>query len=141
MEGQSNRPSNLPSISINKLANMNEADNTGQYFADTGTGLINQQLASQYADLQNMVPGDWNQMSQYQALEPEVYASHDEYVADMNRSTSGASMLTIRSDDNDVNPWVGLRRVDYHSAYPADDVRVDSSEVPSAMPAATRYLI
>lgn len=134
--------SNLPPISVNPLANFAEGDNTGQYYSDTGTGLINQQLAKQYADLQNLKqPGDWNEESQYQSLEPEVYTSHDEYVADMNRSTSGASMMTIRSDDNDINPWIGLRRPDYHSVYPADDARVDSSETPSSMPSATRYLI
>ncbi len=127
---------------VNPLANMAEGDNTGQFFSDTGTGLINQQLDSQYADLQNLKSaGGWNQIAQYQALEPEVYKSHEEYSQDMNRSTSGASMMTIRTDDNDINPWIGLRRPSYYGTYPADDARVTATEVPTQMPTPTRYLI
>lgn len=127
---------------LSPLANFKEGDNTGQFYSDTGSGLINDQLAKQYADLENLTSyGSYNQVAQYSALEPEVYSSHENYSNDMNRSTSGASMMTIRSDPNDVNMWRGLRRPDYKSIYPADDVRVDSTEIPDQMETATHYLI
>lgn len=127
---------------LSPLANFKTNDNTGQFYSDTGSGLINDQLAAQYADLENLKQyGSYNELSQYMSLEPDVYKSHQEYSTDINRSTSGASMMTIRSDPNDVNPWRGLRRIDYKSIYPQDDVRTDSSEVPDQMETATHYLI
>jgi hypothetical protein len=112
------------------------------YFANSGGGLINHQLNKQYADLADLSGyDDYNQLAQYSALEPEVYESHKEYSADMNRSTSGASMMTIRTDPNDVNPWRGLRRPDYHSVYADSTARVDQSEVPETMYSQTRYCI
>jgi hypothetical protein len=130
------------SVSVNKLADDATGDNTGQFWADTGTGLINQQLSSQYNDLQNLDSyQDWSQVSQYQALEPEVLASHQEYTHDINRSTTTASIYTIRSDDQYPVSFVGLRRPDLHSTYAADDARTTHTEVPSQMPSKTSYLI
>jgi hypothetical protein len=127
---------------VNPLANMKEGDNTGQFYSDTGTGLINQQLDSQYADLQNLKSaGSWGQVVQYQALEPEVYKSHEEYSHDMNRVTSGPSHMSIPTGDVFPVTFHGLRRTDLYSVYPADDARVTSTEVPTQMPTPTRYLI
>ena len=50
-------------------------------------------------------------------------------------------MMTIRTDPNDVNPWRGLRRPDYHSVYADSTARVDQSEVPETMYSQTRYCI
>jgi hypothetical protein len=141
-DGSSNLVLNPPPLAVSPLANASEGDNTGQYWSDTGSGLMNQQLASQYSDLQNLKGyGAWGEVAQYQALEPEVYESHEEYTDDMNRVSSGASMMTIRSDPNDVNMWRGLRRPDYHSIYAASDARVDHTEVPDQMQSQTRYLV
>lgn len=112
------------------------------FFSDTGTGPLNRQLSAQYGDLQNMTGyEDYNEVAQYTSLEPEVFSSQEEYSREINRSTSGASAMSVRDDPNDVNPWIGLRKIDYHSVYPNIDARVDSSESPDQMPSQTRYLL
>ncbi len=110
--------------------------------SDWGTGLKNRQLSRQYADLENLKEyDDYNEVAQYSALEPEVFKSHSEYTTDLQASTSGASMMSVRSDPNDVNRWIGLRRPDYHSVWAAPDARVDHSEFPDQQATTTRYLL
>lgn len=71
-------------------------------------------------------------------LESTVIDSHQQFVNDIQKTTSGASVETVLAGDVDDNPWVGIRRPNY-------DVKVDSSArtVPSAeqsrMPTARRY--
>ena len=110
--------------------------------SQTGTAMMNSQLATQYADLQNLGSyGDYNAVIQYTSLDPSVFKSHQQYSNDINNSTSGASNLTIRSDDNDIVPWVGLRRPKYDQVYAKADARVTSSEYPASMPSSTNTII
>lgn len=112
------------------------------YKSTWGTGVLNRQMDAQYSMLKGLKGyGDYNEVAQLTSLEPEVYASHASFTNDLGITNKGASTLTVRSDPNDVNPWIGLRRPDYHSVYTMCDARVDSSESPDQMFAQTRYLI
>ena len=107
-----------------------------------GTGRQNRSRMKRYNQLANVQQyDDWNSMAQYQSLEDSVYASHNEYVDDLARVTSGASMQTVRSDDQYPNPWMGLRRPNMHDAYSGTDARVVSSEFVDQMPYKSNYLL
>lgn len=65
------------------------------------------------------------------SLEKSVYDSHREFVEDAYISTQGANSTdSVRSDEQNINPRVGLRKVDYTSAFSESDARVVSSESP-----------
>lgn len=107
-----------------------------------GSGKVNRELAAQNNDLTGLESyEDYSEVVQYQSLEPEVYESHDSYAFDIGVANSGASVHAIRSDPCDVNPFVGLRRPNYHDTYSGADVRTDHSEYPDQMTAATHYLL
>lgn len=75
-----------------------------------GTGVQNRRAAQRQRDLSGLKGyDDYNQVAQYASLEPEVFESHEEYSKDINRSTSGASMGSVRSDDITGTPWVARR--------------------------------
>lgn len=84
---------------------------------------------------------DYNSVAQYQSLDPEVYESHEEYSANIDVSSSGASSMSTTSHDNYPVPFVGLRRPDMHSSYAGDDARQQHSEYADQMPANTNYLL
>lgn len=108
----------------------------------TGTAVSNADLQQQYADLANLDGyQDYNEVAQYTSLEPEIFKSHAEYSTDINNSTSGASSMVLRSDDNYPITWIGLKRPDMRSSYASSDSRIDSSESPEQMPATTHYLL
>jgi hypothetical protein len=112
------------------------------FYSSYGTGPMNRQMSKQYANLQNLKGyQDWNEVAQYQSLEPSVFESQEEYAQDINRSTSSASSSTIRSDDAYPIDWTGLRRPEMQSCYSGNDSRVVSSQSPDQMPSATRFLI
>jgi hypothetical protein len=112
-----------------------DLDTKGPPSSTWGSGVTNTQLASQYRDLENLEGyEDYNSVAQYQSLEPEVYESHDQYANDLGIANRGASALPIRSDSNDLQTWVGLRRPDYQTIYAAQDARVQHSESPDQMP-------
>jgi hypothetical protein len=114
-----------------------EADNQR---SDSGQGVINRQLQAQENDLANLEEyDDFSAVAKYQALEPEVYESHEQYADQLGISNSGASNMTVRSDPNDVVNWVGLRRPDYHSTYAKSDARQVHSEFADQMFARTYY--
>lgn len=136
-KGSNNRGSRrqMPRYQASISCPVNEKSNSGQ-------GLKNRQLAGQYNDLVSMQGyDDYNSVMQYASLEPEVFDSHNSYSSNVGIANSGASSLSVRSDPNDVNPWVGLRRPDYHSVHSGCDVRVDHSEIPDQMFASTHYLL
>lgn len=65
------------------------------------------------------------------SLEQSVFDSHSEFIEDAYVSTQGPnSTNSVRDDTNDINPRVGLRRIDYTSAYSQNDARTVSSEYP-----------
>jgi hypothetical protein len=97
---------------------------------------------SRYRDLKDLNGyDDYNQVVQYMSVDPEVYASHELYATDMNRSASGPSMLAERDDPNDVVPWVGLRRPKYREVYASETARQEHSERPDQMRENNTYCI
>lgn len=65
------------------------------------------------------------------SLEKSVFDSHREFIEDAYVSTQGANSTdSVRSDEQHVNPRVGLRKVDYTSVFSEADSRVVSSESP-----------
>ncbi len=107
-----------------------------------GTAVLNEQGDMRYTNLKNMTKyDDYNSLIQYMALEPEIFKSQDLYTTDMNRSTSGASMLGERDDPNDVVPWLGLRKPKYQEAYVMPGARQETSENPDQMRPPTYYVV
>lgn len=67
-------------------------------------------------------------------LDQATFDSHHEFVNDSYISGQGASISSgLQTNDHLTapNPWVGLRRVDYTSAFSQRDARTVSSECPS----------
>ncbi len=118
------------------------APSPGPERSDWGTGVENNKFRNRYQDLTDLVGyDDYNAVSQYMSIEPEVYESHARYSDDMGRSTSGASMLPVRDDPNDCVPWVGLRKPKYHEAYSAPGARQEHSDIPDQMRGASFYCV
>ncbi len=110
--------------------------------SEWGTGVENTKFRNRYQDLTDLSGyDDYNAVSQYMSVEPEVYESHARYSDDMGRSTSGASLLPVRDDPNDVVPWVGLRKPKYHEAYCAPGARQEHSDIPDQMRGASFYCV
>jgi hypothetical protein len=101
----------------------------------TGAGVTNRNLKNQYEDLEKLKGyDDYSEVAKYQALEPSVFESHDKYAWDVGVSNSGASYMSVKSDDNDLVNWVGLRRPNYKGVSAAKDARVQHSEYVDQMP-------
>ncbi len=126
-------------LTVANSSDMSPADKK-QFYSTDGAGPLNRQLASQYNELQELGGyDDYSEVAAYMSLEPEVFKSHQEYSKDINRSTSGASTMAIRSDANDPVPVRGLRRPNYHDVYSSPEARVESSEYPDQMYAKPSY--
>ncbi len=52
--------------------------------------------------------GDYETAIIKTALEPDLVSNHKKYVKDRLSFDSGGGIPSVRDDDNDVNPWVGL---------------------------------
>lgn len=63
-------------------------------------------------------------------LEKGVFDSHKRFVSDLRQTPRGSSSLTETSHDENINPWVGLRRPDYTSVKVSEHAR----EVPTQTP-------
>ena len=110
--------------------------------SEYGRGVQNKQFRDRYGALADLDGyDDYNSVAQYMSIEPEVYDSQAKYTKDMGRSTSGASMLPVRDDPNDVVPWVGLRKPKYRDVYSSDGARQDHSEIPDQMRVNSFYCI
>lgn len=110
--------------------------------SEWGTGVQNAEFRDRYKDLTNLAAyDDYNAVAQYMSVEPEVYESHSRYSEDMGRSTSGASMLPVRDDPNDVVPWVGLRKPRYQDVYSNPGARQEHSEIPDQMRSNSYYCV
>jgi hypothetical protein len=75
------------------------------------------------------------------ALDNDVVKSHQGYVGSLNRTTSGASLKSEPSHDNDIVPWIGLRRTEYRKVYAGDDARQTHSQYPESMPTRRPFVI
>jgi hypothetical protein len=93
-----------------------------------GQGKKKMQLDQQYESLKHLEQGDYDTVVQYMSLDPEVFESHSNYSNDIGIANRGASSMTVRSDSNDIVPWVGLFRPDYHSVYADPTSRTDHSQ-------------
>lgn len=117
-----------------------DPDDDSNQRSDWGSGVVSRELAKQHNELATLDGyDDYAAVTQYQALDPEVFESHESYGDQIGVSNNGASALAIRSDPNDVVTWTGLRRPDYHSVFAASDARTQHSEFADQMFPATRY--
>jgi hypothetical protein len=115
---------------------MEQPDTTSR----VGSGVANREFNNRYNDLSNLQGyDDYNAVSQYMSVEPEVYDSHARYSDDMGRSTSGASMLPVRDDRQDINPRVGVRLTNYSAVYAGPGSRQEHSEIPDQMGKPSNY--
>lgn len=67
------------------------------------------------------------------SLEKSVFDSHNSFVDDAYSSMTPSSAASVRDDRNDVNPRVGLRRVDYSGIILDGSARTISTETPDQM--------
>lgn len=110
--------------------------------SDWGTGVANRNSRARFNDLSKLSGyDDYSEVAQYMSVEPEVYESHNRFTSDMGRSTSGASMLPVRDDPNDVVPWVGLRKPKYQEVFVSPYARQEHSESPDQMRVASMYCV
>ena len=72
-------------------------------------------------------------------IDSSVVESHREFTDETQHRTTGASVETVRDDPNDIVPWIGLRRPDYHGVFADKDARVTHSEDPRQMSSAGKY--
>ncbi len=127
-----------PTRSQPKRTKKQHDNNVSEY----GRGVQNQQFRDRYGALAELDGyDDYNSVAQYMSIEPEVYDSQAKYTKDMGRSTSGASMLPVRDDPNDVVPWVGLRKPKYRDVYSSDGARQDHSDIPDQMRTNSFYCV
>lgn len=66
---------------------------------------------------------NWLETIQSMSLDPSVVKSHNRFVEERNKVSSGASQLPERDDRLDVNNWVGLRPPDYTRVKVSSDAR------------------
>ena len=122
--------------------NSRRAGRDMQRYSDTGTAVLNANAARRYQNVASNLSGysDYNSVMQHIGLEPEIYESHANYSADMNRLSLGPSTLSERTDSNDTVPWIGPRRTKYE-VFADENARVEQSETPDQMPTRSSYCI
>lgn len=85
-------------------------------------------------DIQEVAPDySYDDYLVNEGLEKSVVESHNKFVDEIHHRTTGASAQSVLSGDVDVNPWVGLRRINYNAAFSQNDARTVSSESPDQM--------
>lgn len=101
----------------------------------TPSGYSSADAGDLYVDELDIEKNGFKETMQRMALEPSVEKSHRRFVKDLHHRTTGASTQSVLSGDNDVNKFVGLRRVAYNTAAQASsDARTVHSEDPEEMP-------
>lgn len=76
------------------------------------------------------------------SLEKSVFDSHREFVEDAYISTQGANSTdSVRDDAQDINPRIGLRKIDYTNAFSESSARVVSSETPDQIAQTTNSFV
>ena len=133
-----NEKPSRPTRKTRAVRNNTNDNNVSEY----GRGVQNKQFRNRYGSLATLDGyDDYNSVVQYMSIEPEVFDSQAKYSRDMGRSTSGASMLPVRDDPNDVVPWIGLRKPKYQDVYSSSGARQDHSEIPDQMRTNSFYCI
>jgi hypothetical protein len=72
------------------------------------------------------------------SVEKSVIDSHKSFVNDAFSMTPTPA-LSVRDDPNDINPWVGLRRIDYSGVVLDGNARSISTEAPDQMRSTDRH--
>lgn len=140
-KGKPKKQAPAKSVAVAPALSCNKKDEDIIDKAQYGTGVDNRQAANRYSNLNNLQGyDDYNSVAQYMSLEPEVYDSHNRYADDMNRSTGGASLMSVRDDPNDLVPWVA-RKPFYQDVYVQPGARQEHSEYPDQMREKTYYVI
>jgi hypothetical protein len=116
---QQRRPALMPSIDGNLESTRQKLDNYS--FAVSGSPA-----------------GDYSDVVMQMALEPSVLKSHQQFITDTSANTSGASPMSVRDDDNNLVPWVGIRRPEFN-VYVDPNARTVPTEMPYQMPDNSRY--
>lgn len=63
---------------------------------------------------QDLIEDDYSSAIKNMSLESSVIAGHNKYASERNHVASTSRSTSVRDDPNDINPWVGLSRPDYH---------------------------
>ena len=102
----------------------------------------NQRMKERVRSVSKVVGYDnYGDAAEAMSLDQSVYASHNEFAKAANKSTAGPSALSERSDDQDIIPRVGLRKIDYYSTHSDSSARVDHSEFVQSMPEKTKFTL
>jgi len=110
--------------------------------SNVGRGVVNRDFEGRFNQLSNITGyEDYNAVAQMMALEPEVFESQETYAEDMGRSTSGASVMSVRDDRQDIVPWVGLRRPTYDAICTGAGARQEATETQDQMPTRSFYAL
>jgi hypothetical protein len=145
--GQQNSCNGLTSTnaSMPSSSSSNDLDvpTLGVDFTDTKSAANNKSFNQRYKDLSGNLSSyeDYGQVAQYLSLDPEVFESHNQYSSDMNRLSLGPSSMSERSDSMDLNPFVGLRRINYQDVFANSSSRQTHSETPDQMPTQRPYVV
>jgi hypothetical protein len=86
----------------------------------------NQMMIPVSRDVEYMT-NDYSDYIVKSGLEQSVVDSHNKFTSEIQNKTTGASAETVFSHDDDIVPWVGLRRPDYRSV----TIDPNAREVPS----------
>lgn len=92
---------------------------------------------------ENMIEdGNYTDVVMANALDSEVFDSHDQYSHDANTAPyMGPSTVSERDDRNDIVPSVGIRRTNYSDVPTYGDARVETSEYSYQLPETTQFLL
>lgn len=119
----------MPEIDPNQMSYGGQAD-------------VNRATTAQYELMQDLsVAGSWGDVTQLQSLEPDVFKQQAQYTNDLGIANTGPSTMVVRSDPNDINPWVGFRRTDYTGVWPGATSRVVATETADQMDHQTKFML
>lgn len=107
--------SNLMNVSVSMETNVNRVlalhDSIGEVFQSTFKSGFNNALPTQLgaAEVSSLIDGnDYNTALIKTALEPEIVTNHLKFAGERSSFDSGGGVHSVRDDDNDIVPWVGL---------------------------------
>lgn len=105
--------------------------------ASSGQAVKSREMQRRLSELKNLESyDDYGELVQFMALEPNVFASHNQYASDINQTTSGASIMSETSHDPDSG-WV-VRRPAYREVPIRADVRQEFSVYQEQLPDTVR---
>lgn len=107
--------SNLMNLSVNMEVDVKRVlalhDTIAEVFQSTFKSGFNNALPAKLgaAEVSSLIDGnDYNTALIKTALEPEIVKNHLKFAGERSSFDSGGGVHSVRDDDNDVVPWVGL---------------------------------